>query len=328
MSGIIYKGFLGFLLIACGLAHESFASIDSSQFNHSSGLSELEPDTPLVLSYHGGPLLTGPEYINVYILWYGKFTLAQKTPILDFFSSFNYSQNSQPSLKSWWAILRSYKDSSNTSISPNVRLAKQASDVSCSIGKSLNRSSMGSLIRSALVKKQFPINPKGIYLVLTAEDVFVERFCMSSCGFHDSMKVSNRKKVVISWVGNSGVQCPGYCSWPFAYPGYGPPIPPLIPPNGDVGIDGMVIVIATILAGTASDPFGDGYYAGLASAPQEAATACSGVFGPGAYPSYPGKLLMDNKTNASYNVYGITGRTFLLPALWSPLTASCKTTLG
>ncbi|GLJ10973.1 hypothetical protein SUGI_0139200 [Cryptomeria japonica] len=328
MSGIIYKCLLGFLLIACQLAHESFASIDSSMFNHSSRLSELVPDTPLVLRYHGGPVLTSPESIKVYILWYGKFTPAQKAPLLDFFSSFHYNERSQPCMKKWWAILQGYKDSSNTSIAPNVRLAKQASDVSYSLGKSLKRSSMGSLIRSALVKKQFPINPRGIYMVLTADNVFVENFCMSSCGFHDSMKVSNRRKVVISWVGNSGVQCPGYCAWPFAYPGYGPPIPPLIPPNGDVGIDGMVVVVATILAGTASNPFGDGYHADPAFAPQEAATACSGIFGPGAYTSYPGKLLMDDKSKASYNAYGINGRTFLLPALWSPHTASCKTTLG
>ncbi|CAN6457852.1 unnamed protein product [Victoria cruziana] len=47
-----------------------------------------------------------------------------------------------------------------------------------------------------------------------------------------------------AWVGNSVVQCPGVCAYPFAVPSYIPSLKPLSPPNGDAGVDGMTSVIA------------------------------------------------------------------------------------
>ncbi|RWW54302.1 hypothetical protein BHE74_00039130 [Ensete ventricosum] len=73
------------------------------------------------------------------------------------------------------------------------------------------------------------------------------------------------------------------CAWPFHRPLYGPQKPPLVPPNGDMGMDGAVINLAALLAGAVTNPDGRGYFQGPASAPLEAVTACSG-----AYPGYPG----------------------------------------
>lgn len=87
----------------------------------------------------------------------------------------------------------------------------------------------------------------------------------------------------------------------------------------------MVINLATLLAGTVTNPFGNGYFQGPKEAPLEAASACSGTYGKGAYPGYPGELLMDPKSGASYNAHGINGREYLLPALYDPTTSSCFT---
>ncbi|KAH7439957.1 hypothetical protein KP509_04G084300 [Ceratopteris richardii] len=171
-----------------------------------------------------------------------------------------------------------------------------------------------------------------LYFVLTASDVVVERFCMNSCGFHDSTVTSVNPRIShhsslsmpYAWVGNPATQCPGLCAWPFAKPEYGPPTPPLLPPNQDIGMDGMMINIATILAGAATNPFNSGYFQGDPSAPLEASTACVGSFGPGSYPGYPGNLQADKRTKASYNVIGANRREYLLPAVWSPLTETCK----
>jgi hypothetical protein len=92
-----------------------------------------------------------------------------------------------------------------------------------------------------------------------------------------------------------------------------------------VGADGMVINLATLLAGTATNPFNTGYYQGVATLPNEAATACLGSFGTGSYPGQPGQLLTNTLTKASFNAYGIHHRQFLLPALWDPTTQTCKT---
>ncbi|GMQ03008.1 hypothetical protein CsSME_00048987 [Camellia sinensis var. sinensis] len=80
-----------------------------------------------------------------------------------------------------------------------------------------------------------------------------------------------------------------------------------------------------LLAGPATNPFGNGYYQGPASAPLEAASACPGVYRNGAYPGYGGDLLVDPTTGASYNAHGDNGRKYLLLALYDPATSSCST---
>ncbi|MCD9559528.1 hypothetical protein HAX54_017528 [Datura stramonium] len=106
-------------------------------------------------------------------------------------------------------------------------------------------------------------------------------------------------------------QCPGQCAWPFHQPIYGPQGPALVAPNNDVGSDGMVMNLASLLAGTVTNPFGNGYYQGPADVPLEAASACPGVYGSGAYPDSAGNLLVDPTTGASYNVArGANGRKF------------------
>ncbi|GAB4845030.1 hypothetical protein Ancab_038434 [Ancistrocladus abbreviatus] len=122
-----------------------------------------------------------------------------------------------------------------------VVLTEQVTDESCMMGKLLKRSQISELAHNANPK------PAGLNLVLTAEDVTVEGFCMSSCGFHGS---DHETKSVFIWVGNSVAQCPGQCAWPFHQPMYGPQSPPSGAPNGDVGVDGMVVNIAILLANT------------------------------------------------------------------------------
>ncbi|KAL0439827.1 UNVERIFIED_CONTAM: protein PHOSPHATE-INDUCED 1 [Sesamum latifolium] len=109
-------------------------------------------------------------------------------------------------------------------------------------------------------------------------------FCVNRCGSHGSksalVKGKNSKFAYI-WVGNSETQCPGFCAWPFHQPVYGPQSPPLVAPNNDLGMDGMVINLSGLLAGTATNPFGNGFYQGPSGAPLEATSACPGVYAKG-----------------------------------------------
>jgi hypothetical protein len=94
-------------------------------------------------------------------------------------------------------------------------------------------------------------------------------------------------------------------------------------PNGDVGIDGMLINLAALLAGAVTNPYGHGYFQGDPGAPVEVAAACPGVYGRGAYPGYPGAVRLDTATGAGFNVVGRNGRKYLVPALVDPDTNSC-----
>ena len=198
-----------------------------------------------------------------------------------------------------------------------------ASDEACSLGKSLKLSQLPALAAAAR-----PAQAGGLALVLTARDLAVEGFCASRCGHHGSYGgggAGSSTRAAYAWVGNPADQCPGQCAWPFHQPAYGPQAPPLVPPSGDAGMDGAVISVAAMVAGAVTNPFGDGFYQGDRGAPLEAATACAGVYGSGAYPGYAGRLLVDAATGASYNALGARGRKYLLPALFDPDTSACST---
>ncbi|KAA0065143.1 protein EXORDIUM-like 2 [Cucumis melo var. makuwa] len=280
-------------------------------------LASLYEAPTMAIRYHNGALLQGN--VPVSILWYGKFTAPQKAIVLDFFLSLDSHSDEPdvvaPSVSRWWNTVQVYMKRAGKK-EAKVILAKQIPDDEYSIGKFLKRNQISELSRRA------GSNYGGVTLVLTAEDVIVEGFCMSACGFHNW---NHKSKSAYIWVGNSVSQCPGQCAWPFHQPIYGPQTPPLLPPNADVGIDGMIINIATLLAGTATNPFGNGYFLGPPAAPLEAATACPGVYGKGAYPGYAGKLLKDDTTGGSYNAAGVGTRKYLLPALYDPVTSRCST---
>ncbi|KAL5208600.1 hypothetical protein ABZP36_033035 [Zizania latifolia] len=281
-----------------------------------------KPDPADMLSYHAGAVLRGN--IPVSILWYGEFTPAQKSIIFDFLLSLSLAPYAAaPSVARWWNTIdelylskAAQTNSNGQNTKTKVLIANQVSDSQCSIGKLLTLAQVSALAAQAKPMKG------GVAMVFTAQDVTVEGFGMSRCGLHGSFAKSGTAYI---WVGNPATQCPGECAWPFHQPVYGPQGAPLLAPNGDVGMDGMVMNLASMLAGTATNPFGDGYYQGSRDAPLEAATACPGVFGSGAYPGFAGELKVDEATGASYNANGANGRKYLLPALYDPSTATCNT---
>ena len=85
----------------------------------------------------------------------------------------------------------------------------------------------------------------------------------------------------------------------------------------------MVINLAALLAGAVTNPYGHGYFQGDAGAPVEVGGGCPGVYGRGAYPGYPGSVMLDTTTGAGYNVVGRNGRRYLVPALVDPTDYSC-----
>lgn len=274
----------------------------------------LVKEKPLVLKYHKGALLKGNVTIN--LIWYGKFTPVQRSIIVDFIQSLSPKTKiitPPPSVPSWWLTTEAYKGGASI-----ISLGKQIFDEKYSLGKYLKDPQLESLASRAT-------QPNSIAVILTAKDVAVEDFCMNRCGMHGSTRVKKGGRFAYAWVGNSATQCPGQCAWPFQKPIVGPQITPLGAPNGDVGIDGMIINIATVLAGTVTNPFDSGYFQGPANAPLEAVSACTGIFGSGSFPGYPGQVLLDTKTGVSYNAPGVNGRKYLLPAMWDPKTSKCKT---
>uniref|UniRef100_A0A803LGQ5 Protein EXORDIUM-like 2 n=1 Tax=Chenopodium quinoa TaxID=63459 RepID=A0A803LGQ5_CHEQI len=225
--------------------------------------------------------------------------------------SLTTARTPHPSVASWWRTTEKYKGGGASTLVVGNQILHE----NYPFGKKLKNSHIIGLASKPNNKID------SIDVILTAQDVVVEGFCMR-CGSHGS---SGRVKRAYVWVGNSATQCPGQCAWPFYQPMYGPQTPPLVSPNGDVGVDGMIINLATLLAGTVTNPFSNGYFQGPPTVPLEAVSACTGIFGAGAYPGYPGTVSVDKVTGASYNANGVNGRKYLLPAMWDPQSSACST---
>ncbi|KAL5222597.1 hypothetical protein ABZP36_027310 [Zizania latifolia] len=320
------------LLLAVAVAGAGAATLRARQLF-------LVSQAPVTLTNHHGQLLTGNYSVN--LLWYGRFTTAQRATVADFVLSLSQSRSSTaaapgvpaavPSVASWWATTARYNPGA-----ARLALGRQVVDSSLSLGRRLSESAL------AVLAARLSPHRGSIAVVITAPDVLVDGFCLSHCGLHASATSAaaaapapargavpaatrGRGRFAYVWVGNAAEQCPGECAWPFHQPTYGPQAPPLVAPNADVGIDGVVINLATLLAGAVTNPYGGGYFQGPTEVPLEAVTACTGMFGAGSYPGYPGQLPVDVATGASYNAVGVAGRRFLLPAMWDPKTSQCST---
>ncbi|KAI3990952.1 hypothetical protein MKX01_026136 [Papaver californicum] len=260
-------------------------------------LNELVQDPPAVpLLYHNGPLLSARTSFN--LIWYGNFKPAQRAIISDFFSSLYTTPKST----------QSPSDSMCSSKKPTLlvlKFGRQIFDEKYSLGKSLSNN---KIIRLASRGEQ----SNTINVVLTSADVTVYRFCSSRCGTHGSSYSTSKKTKFVY-------------TWPFHQPIYGPEGSPLVAPNNDVGVDGMVINLASLLAGTTTNPFRNGYYQGAAGASLEVTSSCTGIYGKGAYPGYARNLLVDSITRASYNANGANGGKYLLHALFDHSTSTCST---
>ncbi|KAJ1258653.1 hypothetical protein BS78_10G091900 [Paspalum vaginatum] len=270
------------------------------------------------LTYHGGAVLHGD--IPVSIVWYGNFTADQKSIVLDFIDSLTSKPaSSTPSVAQWWStIYTTYLSNASTAGgATRVLLGAQVADEACSLGRSLTLAQVAQLAAGARPARG------ALALVLTDADVVVAGFGSVRCGLHGADAGAG---YAYAWAGDAARQCPGQCAWPFAAPAYGPPDPkPLGAPNGDVGADGMMVTLASMVAGAVTNPFGDAYYQGEKDAALEACTACTGFYGSGSYPGYAGNVLVDADTGGSYNAVGAGGHKYLLPAIYDPAKPGCST---
>ncbi|XP_038970718.1 protein EXORDIUM-like 3 [Phoenix dactylifera] len=283
------------------------------------------------LMYHMGPVLT--TNITIYPIWYGAWNPSQKRILRAFLRSISPADPAavpSPSVAAWWRTVQLYGDQTGANVSRTVLLGAEKDDRRYSHGKSLTRLSIQSVIGAAITARTrpLPVNPRGgLYLLLTSTDVAVQDFCGQVCGFHYFTFPSIVGYTLpYAWVGNSAAKCPGVCAYPFAVPDYVPGARSAgQPPNGDVGVDGMVSVVAHELAEMASNPLANAWYAGSdPSFPTEIADLCEGIYGTGGGGAYTGQILVDSRSGAAYNLNGVGGRQFLVQWIWNPILNYCS----
>ncbi|CAJ1972984.1 unnamed protein product [Sphenostylis stenocarpa] len=264
--------------------------------------------------HHGGRILTG--YVNIGILWYGPIPRVQRKAILSFFRSLSTATptaDNLPQVASWWNMVESYQAYTDPPASGapkiTVKVVNQASDPNYSYGKVLIRDFIKPLLPTATGG-----NPNTVALIIASKGVTVQDMCAGSCAQHGLLD----DQVYVA-VGDPEEECPE-CAWPFVASN-GKVGAVMKPPNGDIGADVMVKLLAGGLAGVVTNPYGDGFYASARGDNiLEATSRCPDIFASKQIP-------VDSETGGAYNTVGDKGTKFLLPAIWNPKTSSCWTPL-
>jgi hypothetical protein len=222
-------------------------------FSHSSG-HRGGGSRPIM--YFGGPVILGG--INVYVIWYGNWAnnSAAQTIATAFLNNIGGSK--------YYNINTTYFDGSGAHVANAVHFVKSVNDnYSQGQGVTLTDSSILAIVSRAITNGSLPTDPNGVYFVLTSSDVKKSSFCSSYCGWHTDATI-NGADIKYAFVGNPA-QCPSACA-----------AQTISSPNGDIGGDGMVSIIAHELEESNTDPDLNAWFDANG---QENADKCAWTFG-------------------------------------------------
>jgi len=205
--------------------------------------------------YHGGPVMTNKNGVNVYLIWYGNWSGNTGTTIIPKFIN-------DLSGSAYYNINTGYTNSKGKHIKNIVNLAGQTND-NYSLGSNLSDSSIRTIVNNAMSSGALPQDKNALYFVLTSQDVNeTSGFCTQYCGWHTHTNLF-AKDIKYSFVGNAA-RCISSCAAQSNSP------------NNNPGVDGMLSVIAHELEETVTD---EDLNAWFFSTGAENADQCAWTFG-------------------------------------------------
>jgi hypothetical protein len=237
------------------------------------------------LSYGGGNVMSGT--VNLYYIWYGDWadTDGAAPGILN-----DWGQNisSTPN----YFVNTTYDDYRGQHVWASTRVAGNLWDLS-SNGTSINGNDIWGVVYGALASGSFPVDPNGVYFVLTAPNIDTSALgmCTSICGWH-SVAGFNGTNIKYSFIGSPS-RCNGSCG------SLG------TTPNGDANADTMASIIFHELSETVSDPLFNGWRNVFPGYVSENGDQCAWNFG----------LTYTSGNGAPANAH-VGNRDFLLQEIW------------
>src|SRR6266403_6148349 len=135
------------------------------------------------IRYHGGPVMSTAQGVNVYFIWYGNWSspsdTAAQSIVTDFIKNLGGSR--------YFNINTTYYDYGAGGPDPvrnRVNYAGSITD-SYSYGAALTDNDVGNIAQNAVVSGKFPLDQNGVYFVLTSADVDeTSGLCTTYCAFH------------------------------------------------------------------------------------------------------------------------------------------------
>ena len=233
------------------------------------------------VEYHLGQVMTGTS--NVYLIWYGNWT---NEPAPTIIRDLVIGLGGSP----YFRINTLYPDASGAAPSGGLIFGGAVIDL-YSRGPTLSDQDIKDIVLEQMAVQSIPVDPRGIYVVLTTPDVTASSgWAESYCAFHDFvMRNGGSHKIV--YIG-SPRRSPTRCA------------PQLIGPNGDYNADGMASLVAAELFNATVDPVFNAYYDKLGLEP---ADKCAWSYG----------ATYTTPNGAQANVR-LGNRDFLLQQLWVP----------
>jgi hypothetical protein len=271
-----------------------------------SGQEPRDPASRSTIKYTIGTKVLTSD-VNLYMIYYGAWTVAQKTLVNEFSNNISNS--------SWYKTTKLYySQAQSTANKVYVNGAVQVKGVvsdSGSLGKSLTGSNLPDLVQTYISKGDLPEDENGIYFVVTSgeisesirPDVGQASFCSDYCGYHITTQLNSGKRVQYAMVGNP-TACIDSCA---------PPSNHRVSPNGDAGVDAMLSVLAHELTEAISDPISDidAQRAWQDDSGSENADKCAWTFG-----------VSSSEKGYSYNLQ-FSGKKYMIQQNWSPVSQSC-----
>jgi hypothetical protein len=217
--------------------------------------------------YHNGQVMIGSS--NLYIIWYGCWdsTCAGDSSARSILEDFAYHVGSSP----YFQINAGYPNESGQAPSGALLIASEVFD-QYSHGYELKVSDIQAIVSDQITQFQLPVDPAGIYVVLSSVDVSSPEsgFCNPSAQPHHGIGYAFGSAFRYAFVGDA-MRCPGIAAPQFMSGGT------MLPsPNGSVAGDAMASTLAHVLSTTLTNPRGDGWFDryGLQNADK-----CANVFG-------------------------------------------------
>jgi len=205
--------------------------------------------------FHGGPVMTNKNGVNVYLIWYGNWSGNTGLQIVPKFIN---DESGSP----YFAINTGYTNAKGKKVKNIVNLSGQTND-NYSLGSNLTDSGIRTIVSNHIANGDLPADKNGVYFVLTSQDVNeTSGFCTVYCGWHTHGSIA-AKDIKYSFVGNAA-RCLSACAAQSTSP------------NDNPGVDGMLSVIAHELEEAATDPDLNAWYF---SSGNENADQCAWTFG-------------------------------------------------
>ncbi len=212
---------------------------------------------PLLLTYHGGPVILGQTHI--YYIWYGNWSVdPNAAPILNTLAN---NLVGSP----YYNILTQYSQTNPSgNISNSVVLSGSTNSTYVAANPlALTDNDISGIVQAAIGNHSLPLDANGVYFVLTAPGVTeTSGFLSDYCGWHGAFILSDTW-IKYAFVGDAGNQ-------------HGCSAQTTSSPNNDPPVDAMASIVAHELSEAVTDPLFNAWYD---VDQQEVADKCAFNFG-------------------------------------------------